>query len=160
MAYASRVLASAESKYAQIEKETLAATFACERFRDFLVGYKIIVETDHRPFLSIAKQNVCEMPPPLQLYFLRLLQFDVVFQYVPGKQLILADTLSRIQGAAAYDPDPDDVTDHAANVLSVLVTDSMKARLASATREDAELKQVIVLTEAETCSEGTSCISL
>lgn len=55
VAYASRVLSSAKSKYAQIEKETLAATFACERFRDFLVGYKVLVETDHRPLLAIAK---------------------------------------------------------------------------------------------------------
>ncbi|XP_049527548.1 uncharacterized protein LOC125947193 [Dermacentor silvarum] len=71
--------------------------------------------------------------------------FDVS-QYVPGKQLILADTLSRIQGAAAHsrDPDQDDVTVHAANVLSVLVSDNMKSLLASATGEDAELNPYCV----------------
>lgn len=145
VACASRVLSTAEAKYAQIEKETLAETFACESARYFLVGYEVVVEADHRPHLAIATQNLCEMPSRLQRYFLRLMLFDVVFQYMLGKQLVLARTLSRIQRAAAGNPnlDQDDITVHAAHVLSVLVSDSMKARMASATGEYAELEHVI-----------------
>ena len=36
VAYASRALTEAETRYAQIEKELLAATFACRKFHDFI----------------------------------------------------------------------------------------------------------------------------
>ncbi|XP_075741513.1 uncharacterized protein LOC142790986 [Rhipicephalus microplus] len=35
------------------------------------------------------------MPPRLQLFFLRLLNYDYVLEFVPGKELLLADMLSR-----------------------------------------------------------------
>ena len=73
VAYASRVLSDSETRYAQIEKEALGITFGCERFREFIYGHSITVETDHRPLLAIAQKNVGDMPPRLQRFFLRLI---------------------------------------------------------------------------------------
>ena len=50
MAYASRALTEDESRYAQVEKELLAATFTCQKFHDFIYGR----ETDYKPITAIS----------------------------------------------------------------------------------------------------------
>ena len=49
VAYASISLTDAESRYAQIEKELLAALFSLERFNQYTYGKKVHVESDHKP---------------------------------------------------------------------------------------------------------------
>ena len=49
VAYASKSLQDHEKRYAQIEKEALAVTWACERFNDYILGLDITLETDHKP---------------------------------------------------------------------------------------------------------------
>lgn len=77
-AYASHVLADSETRYAQIEKRALGITFGCERFREFITGYQVVIETDHQPLLAISQKNLTDMPPRLQRFFLRLMQFNIV----------------------------------------------------------------------------------
>ena len=48
VAYASRSLSVAEQKYAQIELELLAICFACNKFSQFLLGKRFLVESDHK----------------------------------------------------------------------------------------------------------------
>lgn len=144
VAYASRALTGTESRYAQIEKEALGITFGCEKFAEFIIGTKIAVETDHQPLLAIAKKELCEMPPRLQRFFLRLMRFELTLQFIPGKKLLLADALSRIPVQDNMRKNEDeDVNVHAAQVLESLVSDKMKARLQAATQQDEELRQVI-----------------
>ena len=45
--YASRTLNEAQKNYATTEKELLAVIFACDKFRPYLIGSKVIVFTDH-----------------------------------------------------------------------------------------------------------------
>lgn len=56
VAYASRALTSAETNYAQIEKELLACPYACEMFQEYVYGQSFEVETNHKPLVSIMSK--------------------------------------------------------------------------------------------------------
>ena len=45
--YASKTRDSAQRNYATTGKEFLAAVFACDKFRSYIVDSKVIVHTDH-----------------------------------------------------------------------------------------------------------------
>ena len=63
VAYASRTLTSAETRYAQIEKELLAVIFACDHVDAYIYGRsRVNIETDHKPLESIV-QNPSTMLP-------------------------------------------------------------------------------------------------
>ena len=47
IAYASRSMTDTEKRYAQIEKEALSLTWACDKFQDYVLGRKFHIETDH-----------------------------------------------------------------------------------------------------------------
>jgi transposase InsO family protein len=96
IAYASRSLTTTESRYAQIEKEALASTWICEKFRDFLIGKSFLLETDHKPLVSLLGQkDIHELSPRIQRFRMRLMRYSYEVQHVPGKELYTADTLSR-----------------------------------------------------------------
>ena len=67
VAFASRALTQAESRYAQIEKELLSVVFACERFDTYLYGRDVVhVKTDHQPHEAIFKKDLGSAPKRLQ----------------------------------------------------------------------------------------------
>ena len=67
VAYASRALSDAETRYAQIEKELLAIVFACEHFEYYIYGRETVnVETDHQPLVSIVLKPLHQAPNRLQ----------------------------------------------------------------------------------------------
>ena len=62
--YASRSLTETESWYAQIEKEALASTWACERFSDYILGKPIEIESDHKPLVPLLNTKSLDTLPP------------------------------------------------------------------------------------------------
>ena len=97
VAYASRSLTKTEQNYAQIEKELLAVTFACNKFHDYIIGKNVTVETDHKPLEVIMKKPLLTAPMRLQRMMLQLQRYDLTLVYKKGSQLFIADTLSRAQ---------------------------------------------------------------
>ena len=93
--FRSRTLTPTEERYAQIEKEMLAVVFALEKFNDYTFGQKTTVYTDHQPLVSIVKKPLHIAPRRLQRMMIRLQKYDFEVQYMPGKDMVLADTLSR-----------------------------------------------------------------
>ena len=96
VAYASRSLSETELRYAQIEKEALALTWACEKFAIYLLGKRFQVETDHKPLVPLlSSKHLDSLPPRVLRFRLRLDRFDFSIQHTPGKHMYTADTLSR-----------------------------------------------------------------
>ena len=95
VAYASKALTESEIRYAQIEKEALAIAFGCIKFDHYIYGKTVLVESDHKPLETIFKKSINECPARLQRIRLKLQRYDLLIKYKPGKELLLADALSR-----------------------------------------------------------------
>ena len=80
VAYASRSLTDAESRYAQIEKELLAVQFSLEHFHQFIYGKKVTIESDHKPLEAIVKKLLASAPPRLQRILLRMQKYDYTLE--------------------------------------------------------------------------------
>ena len=95
IAYASRSMTDAETRYAQIEKELLSITYACERFHQVVSGQDISVETDHKPLITLFQKPLNDCPLRIQRMMIRLQRYSLNAMYTPDKLMYTADTLSR-----------------------------------------------------------------
>ncbi|KAL5516836.1 hypothetical protein EMCRGX_G002260 [Ephydatia muelleri] len=92
--YASRSLTETERRYAQIEKEALAITWACEKFSEYILGKQISIETDHKPLVPLlSSKRLDDLPPRVLRFRLRLMRFAFSIVHVPGKYMYTADAL-------------------------------------------------------------------
>ena len=94
VAYASKQLAPAETKYSTLEKECLGIVWGITKFRLYLAGKPFILQTDHQPLAYINKtkyQNDC-----ITRWALALQEYDYTAQDIPGKNNLAADYLSRV----------------------------------------------------------------
>ncbi len=95
IAYASRSLSDPETRYAQIEKEMLALVFGLEKFHCYTYGRPVTVITDHKPLIAIVKKPLSKAPARLQSLLLRAQKYDYELIFKPGKDIPMADALSR-----------------------------------------------------------------
>ena len=89
-------MSATENRYAQLEKEALAIMWVCEKFSAYVLGVKVLLETDHKPLVSLMTyKHLDDLPPRVLRFRLRLMRFNYQILHVPGKYLYTADTLSR-----------------------------------------------------------------
>ena len=62
-------LSETERRYAQIEKEALALTWAVEKFSEYILGKYITLETDHKPLVPILGSKSLDTLPSRVLRF-------------------------------------------------------------------------------------------
>ncbi|KAM7287886.1 uncharacterized protein ISCGN_031577 [Ixodes scapularis] len=97
VAYAYRVLTETEQRYAQIEKEALAITWARGHFRTYLLGLQFHIETNHKPLVPLlATKRLDEPSPRLQHFRMRLLEYDFTISHILGKEINTANVLSNV----------------------------------------------------------------
>ncbi|PFX31924.1 Retrovirus-related Pol polyprotein [Stylophora pistillata] len=95
VAFSSKTLTPSEKMYANIDRELLVIVWGVQKFLTYAYGRKIIVERDHKPSESSFGKPLNEAPPRLQRMLLKLTKYDLVVHYVPGKQQVISDCLSR-----------------------------------------------------------------
>lgn len=66
-----------------------------QKFHQYTYGRKVIIQSDHKPLESIVKKPLLSAPKRLQRMLMRLQKYDFIINYVPGKEMLLADALSR-----------------------------------------------------------------
>ena len=85
-----------ETRYSNIEREVLAVVHGLEKFHYYAYGRPVIVETDHKPLEAIFKKHLLNSPPRIARMMLHIQKYDITIKYVPGKDIPLADALSRL----------------------------------------------------------------
>lgn len=104
VAYASRGLRPSERNdkfYSAFKLELLALKWAVgEKFRDYLLHSKFLVQTDHNPlkYLATAKLSATE-----QRWVAQLADFDFEVVYKTGSSNVNADSLSRLHDEQSAD---------------------------------------------------------
>lgn len=83
-----------EIKYSTIEKEALAIVWSVKYSRNYLLGRKFIIRSDHRPLKWLF--SIKDADSKLLRWRLKLNEFDFDIEYTPGKLNNVADLLSRI----------------------------------------------------------------
>ncbi|PIK33275.1 hypothetical protein BSL78_29913 [Apostichopus japonicus] len=133
--FASRSLTDAEQRYANIERELLAVVFACEKFHMYVYGKEFIVESDHKPLEMIYLKNLVAAPTRLQLMLLRLQGYQLKITYKPGKTMLLADAMSRLNPL----PGQDVISVAGINMSFAYFSDGKLMELKQMTNEDSEM---------------------
>ncbi|CAN7016599.1 unnamed protein product [Brassica rapa subsp. trilocularis] len=93
--YASRTLDEAQRNYATTEKELLAVVYSFEKFRQYLIGSRVIVHIDHAAIKYLMQKK--DAKPRLIRWILLLQEFDIEIKDKRGVDNGVADHLSRIR---------------------------------------------------------------
>ncbi|UYV80838.1 K02A2.6-like [Cordylochernes scorpioides] len=101
----------------------------------FVVGKTFLIEADHKPLVPIfTTKDLNDLTPSLQRYRMRMLQFSLHIFHTPGKDLIIADALSRqpLPGHLPEDEELQEEVEHFVHsiVLHQSTTDDRLAKIA------------------------------
>ena len=144
ISFASKALTPTESRYAVIEKEMLAVLFSLKKFHQYTFGNRTTVFSDHKPLQSILKKPLDQAPRRLQGMILATQLYNFEVQYIPGKDMHIADLLSR-----SYLPDASecDSFDHVNAVDYIPVRSKRLSKMRKATQDDDVLQMLITVVQ-------------
>lgn len=124
LAFFSRSLTSTQRKYSTYDRELTAVYQSIKYFDYLLQGREFKVVTDHKP-LIYAFQQKSDKASPRQLNQLSFIsQYTTNFEYLPGKENVVADSLSRINAV-------------------IFASEISLAEMTAAQKDDPELKSLL-----------------
>ena len=116
----------------------LAVLYGLEKFHYYAYGRPVVVHTDHKPLEAIFKKHVATAPPRISRMMLRIQKYDVQIQYVPGKDVPVADALSRISSCHGDNVPGLDITVHEV-LLNLNVSPTRVPQIQEETTKDTTL---------------------
>lgn len=98
ISFACRSLNPCETRYSITELELLSIVYACKKLRIYLIGHHTnIVKTDHKALTFLRN---CKLTyGRLFRWSLFLQEYNLQIEFIPGKENIAADVLSRVSDA-------------------------------------------------------------
>ena len=137
IAYASRALTPTETRYGQIERETLSIVFSLDKFHQYVFARKTTIFNDHKPIEALVKKPMHRAPRRLQGMFLKIHGYDVNIAYRKGKEMYISDMLWR-----AYLPDTGNQSEieHVNMVQYLPITSERLQQLKTETESDEALQ--------------------
>ena len=106
IAYFSKKLLPAETRYSTFDRELLAIYLSIRHFRHFVEGRQFHIITDHKP-LTFALNTECDSHSPRQARHLDYIsQFTTDIRHVKGTLNVVADALSRMEANAISNHQP------------------------------------------------------
>ena len=100
IAFYSRKLNPAQTRYTVTEKELLSIVETLKEFRNILLGQKLKVFTDHQNLTY--KSNNSDRVMRWRLY---IEEYSPDLTFIPGKDNVVADALSRLKRTDDTEPD-------------------------------------------------------
>lgn len=92
---ACRALSEAERRYATIEQEALGVIWACEKFANYIISFKVVIKTDHKPLVPLLSDIELEkIPARIPRFRMRLMRFHYKVEHISGVHNVIADALS------------------------------------------------------------------
>ena len=100
LGFYSKKLDSAQRRYSAFDRELLACSSGIRHFRHMLDGRPFAVYTDHKPLTFALSRATDAWTPRQGRHLSYVAEFTADIRYIPGKENVVADTLSRPPGAA------------------------------------------------------------
>ena len=95
LAFFSKKLNPAQLNYSTFDRELLAVYLAIQHFRDMLYGRQFTVFTDRKPLTSAILRASTPISARQQRHLSFISEFTTDLVYLPGKDNVVADCLSR-----------------------------------------------------------------
>jgi transposase InsO family protein len=154
---ASRVLSPAEQRYSVAELELLAIVYSLEKFRIYVYGHQIFLNTDNKALTFI---NRCVLTSNrIARWVLMLQEYDLQIQHISGASNYIADIISR-NPAGLSEQDIKDLSRPREIMVTAIDLNIDKAigkklkDLATFQRRDPKLRAIIETTARTADQEG------
>ena len=117
---------------------------------------------DHKPLEAIREKPLAEAPPRIQRLLLKVQSYTFNLEYKPGKQLKIADALSR--ASSPIDPSDEDEWDTELQVQAIVasmpVPDARLNEFTAATEADPEMQTLSKVMAWEQMSAACNCLPI
>ena len=97
VAYAAKLFNRAQRNYSTLDRELYAIVYACLYWRVYLEGKPFLIRTDHAPLQYILNPRTKLTPRQIR-WAADLRQFEFRVEHVKGKENVVPDALSRLEG--------------------------------------------------------------